>query len=227
LRVGGGAGNFWCVSLVFWVDGAQGKGILVHPQMRRGCSINGFSRQLEVAGTPNEASCGGWKPASAGFVPALPDTLSRWGTGEQGFPNTLGCGVIRHPTMAQINDAINQKLAQVSATLQPDVTQKPVQMLKRSVRRHGDVEPVIGDMPVGYGQQEYPACRVARWVLCEVRRDASAQVAGCRCFARFLAAKPAETCGGCLGGHGSGCLLCVRITIMLPAKPYRCKRYWW
>jgi hypothetical protein len=32
LRVGGGAGNFWCVSLVFWVDGAQGKGILEHPQ---------------------------------------------------------------------------------------------------------------------------------------------------------------------------------------------------
>jgi hypothetical protein len=33
LRVGGGAGNFWCVSLVFWVDGAQGKGILEHPHL--------------------------------------------------------------------------------------------------------------------------------------------------------------------------------------------------
>jgi hypothetical protein len=212
--------GWWVVGRCWWVTSCMGIGVVCCRRWRRWAGCLWFVWVVVCV------RAFGTRRVS-GFVPALPDTLSRWGTGEQGFPNTLGCGVIRHPTMAQINDAMNQKLAQVSATLQPDATQKPVQMLKRSVRRHGDVEPVIGDMPVGYGQQEYPACRVARWVLCEVRRDASAQVAGCRCFARFLAAKPAETCGGCLRGRGSGCLLCVRITIILPAKPYRCKRYWW
>jgi hypothetical protein len=33
LRVGGGTGDFLCLVLVFWVDGAQGKGILVHPPL--------------------------------------------------------------------------------------------------------------------------------------------------------------------------------------------------